>query len=55
MMGLIGTTIALIVGFIPPTNINVGGAFHFEVIFITGLICAILPVILLYLYRWRYR
>lgn len=55
MMGLIGTSIALIVGFIPPTNINVGGAFHFEVIFITGLICATLPVILLYLYRGRCR
>ncbi|TNF65922.1 MAG: amino acid permease [Gammaproteobacteria bacterium] len=51
VMGLIGTTITLAVGFIPPENIDVGSKIHYEIIFISGLLIAILPVSILYFYK----
>jgi glutamate:GABA antiporter len=50
-LGLLGCTISIIVGFIPPTQIAVGGAMHFELLFSIGLLIMILPVLLL----WRYQ
>lgn len=55
LLGLIGCVICIIIGFIPPQNIAVGGAHHFELLFISGLACMLLPVLLLLGYRQRFR
>jgi amino acid transporter len=47
-MGLIGTTITFVVGFIPPDNINVGGAWHYEVLLIIGLVVMSAPPFIMY-------
>ncbi len=49
-LGLAGCTLTLIVGFIPPeTNLDIGGANHFRLIFACGIFIMILPAFLLYL------
>lgn len=50
-IGLVGCAISLFVGFIPPTQISVGGAAHFELLFASGLVVMILPVFLLWWYH----
>jgi amino acid transporter len=50
--GLIGCTITLIVGFFPPSSINVGGTLHYETIFSIGIVAMILPV--LFIFKKRY-
>lgn len=50
-LGLIGTITTLIVGFFPPDSIDVGGKWHYELIFSLGIVVMILPVGLLYLYK----
>lgn len=50
-VGLVGCIISIIVGFIPPTQIAVGGALHFELLFVSGLLIMMLPVLAL----WRYQ
>ena len=51
LLGLFGCAMTLIVGFIPPSGIDVGGFFHYEMVFTSGLIGMILPVIFFYLYK----
>jgi glutamate:GABA antiporter len=51
LLGLIGCTITIIVGFIPPSGMNVGGFMHYEILFCSGLIAMILPVVFFYLYQ----
>jgi hypothetical protein len=51
LLGLIGCTITIIVGFIPPSGINVGGWMHYEMMFCGGLVAMISPVIFFYLYQ----
>jgi glutamate:GABA antiporter len=49
-VGLIGCVISLIVGFFPPeSNMDVGGANHFRMIFTAGIILMLIPAVLLYL------
>ena len=49
-LGLIGCLISLVVGFFPPeSNIDVGGANHFRMIFIVGIALMLLPALLLYI------
>ncbi len=43
--GLLGCLSALMVGFVPPSDIDVGGAMHFFIIFTFGLIMMLLPVL----------
>lgn len=50
ILGLIGCTITLIVGFIPPEQmIDVGGTRHFQKIFSLGIITMLLPALFAYL------
>ncbi len=51
LLGLIGCTITLIVGFFPPDGINVGSTLRYVVIFSIGLVIMILPVALFYFYK----
>jgi amino acid transporter len=52
-LGLIGCIATLIVGFIPPSSINVGGAAHYETMFVGGLLIMLLPTVLFYWYHRR--
>lgn len=50
VLGLIGCTITLIVGFFPPVDrIDVGGAAHFRKIFSLGILLMLFPALLIYL------
>lgn len=49
--GIIGCLIALVVGFIPPSNIKVGGFWHYEMMFVLGMIVMLVPALLLYFYK----
>jgi len=51
ILGLFGCAITLIVGFLPPTNMDIGSAFNYELLFVGGLVSMILPVGLAYLYK----
>ncbi|MCE3237744.1 MAG: gadC [Gammaproteobacteria bacterium] len=51
LFGLIGCGITLCVGFIPPAGIDVGGILHYEIVFCSGLIGMVLPVLLFYWYK----
>ena len=51
LLGLVGCLITLIVGFIPPSGINVGGFWHYEKFFIGGMLAMILPVMGFYYYH----
>jgi len=54
-MGLIGCTITLIVGFIPPEeSMQIGGASHFRVVFSCGIALMLLPVLLFYQHKRKY-
>jgi amino acid transporter len=49
--GLMGCIITFVVGFLPPTGIDVGGAAHYTKLFSMGLVSMIAPVALLYGYK----
>lgn len=46
--GIIGAVTTLIIGFIPPTNIEIGGELHYEELLIAGLILMSLPPFILH-------
>lgn len=43
LIGFIGCCIALIVGFFPPDNLAVGSTWHYELLFIAGLLLLVSP------------
>ena len=50
ILGLLGCTLTLIVGFIPPEqSMDVGGASHFRMVFSLGILIMLTPAFLLYL------
>jgi amino acid transporter len=51
LLGLMGCVVTLVVGFIPPSGINVGGFWHYEIIFIAGMLTMIVPVLGFYYYH----
>ena len=51
-LGIIGCCITLYVGFFPPDVINVGGLLHYETIFSSGILVLLIPVAIIYLYRY---
>lgn len=51
LLGLFGCFITLIVGFIPPSTIDVGGYLHYRIVFCSGLVGMVLPIIFFYFYR----
>lgn len=53
LLGLTGCGITLLVGFIPPAGVDVGGILHYEIVFSSALIAMIIPVGLFYLYRMK--
>ncbi len=56
LLGLVGCTITLIVGFFPPAeSIEMGGANHFRWVFSLGILLMLFPAGLLYLFRTKSR
>jgi amino acid transporter len=53
LLGLSGCLITLIVGFFPPSGVNVGSLFDYEVTFFIGMLVMILPISLFYAYKKR--
>ena len=49
--GLFGCIVTIIVGFFPPTGINVGGAIHYEILFSGGVIVLLLPTLFFFYYK----
>lgn len=54
LVGMMGSFISIMVGFIPPQEINTGSHIHYEMVFGGGLILMCLPVSLLFLYHHYY-
>jgi len=52
LLGLVGCAITLIIGFIPPSNIDVGSNMHYFTIFSSGVILMIVPVLAFYAYKF---
>lgn len=51
LLGMGGCGMTLVVGFIPPSGIDVGGFMHYEIVFASALALMIAPVLLFYLYK----
>ena len=51
ILGLIGCAITLVVGFLPPSGINVGSASHYVMLFSIGMIVMSIPGLLMVLVR----
>ena len=49
--GIIGSVIAIIIGFIPPTNMQINNAWSYELTLLGGLSLAILPPMIIYHYN----
>ena len=50
LLGLLGCTVTLVVGFFPPQEaIGLGGTGQFRLMFSAGMVIMILPALLLYL------
>lgn len=53
ILGFIGCCITLAIGFIPPSNINVGGKLYYQFIFCSGMLVMIMPVFFFYWYKHK--
>lgn len=51
ILGLMGCAITLVVGFFPPDGIDVGTTLHYEMVFASGMLVMILPVLFFYYYK----
>ncbi len=50
-LGLLGCLLTLVIGFFPPSNIDVGSVHHYEFLFTSGLIVMLIPVLFFYGYQ----
>lgn len=48
-MGVLASIGTFMIGFIPPDNIKVGGAWHYDMLLLTGLVALSIPPVLMYL------
>ncbi len=53
LLGLMGCSLALVIGFFPPDGIDVGGAGHYAVMFTIGLLVMLAPLLLFFAYHFR--
>lgn len=51
LLGVLGSVITLVVGFFPPGGIDVGGQVHYELVFTSGMMLMMLPVLFFYAYK----
>jgi len=52
-VGLAGCALALLVGFYPPTNVDVGSKLNYVIIYVAGMVGMVLPVCFFYIYQAR--
>lgn len=50
-LGFLGCLNTIVVGFFPPSGIDVGGAAHYERLFVSGMIFLLLPILIFYGYK----
>lgn len=50
-LGIGGCVTALVIGFIPPTEMNIGSALRYELVFCLGLLIMLSPLIFFYRYK----
>ncbi len=55
LLGLIGATLTIIIGFVPPSQINIGNHLHYVLLIAFGNIIAILPVFAFITYKKKTR
>ena len=53
--GILGSLLTVVIGFVPPSNINIGSTLHYELLLIVGLIIMTLPPFIIYHARKRRR
>lgn len=53
LLGLIGCAITIYVGFIPPNGFNIGTTTYYEIIFCTGMLAMIMPILFFYGYEYQ--
>ncbi|MDO8953832.1 MAG: amino acid permease [Gammaproteobacteria bacterium] len=53
LIGLFGCIVTIIVGYIPPTGIDVGSFWHYEIVFSGGMLLMVLPVLGFYYYQYQ--
>lgn len=53
LLGLSGCIVTLFIGFIPPTNLNIGSGLYYQVIFCSGMLGMLLPLFFFYQYANR--
>lgn len=51
VLGILSSTAAIALGFIPPSQINVGGVFKYEMILIVGIVVLCAPPIIIYAFK----
>ncbi|MBX9741973.1 MAG: APC family permease [Chthoniobacterales bacterium] len=51
LLGLLGCLVTLCVGFLPPSNIDVGGKFHYTLIFTSGILILMLPISFFFFFK----
>jgi len=51
LLGLVGCLATLVVGFIPPNNINIGSKFNYELIYVSSMLMMIAPIFFFYRYQ----
>jgi len=51
VLGLTGCAITLFVGFIPPNNINIGSSMNYELLFCSGMLIMLVPILFFYWYQ----
>ncbi len=53
IVGLAGCALALLVGFFPPSNVDVGSKLNYVIIYTAGMIGLVMPVCFFYIYKAR--
>lgn len=53
-LGLFACLVTIIVGFIPPSNIDFGGPWHYQLYCLAGITAMMLPLVFIYLYREKH-
>ncbi len=51
LLGLLGCLITICVGFIPPSQIDIVSPFYYEILFCSGMVIMVLPILFFYQYQ----
>ena len=54
-MGLLGTFVTLWINFVPPESIHFGNDYHYQLLFLIGIICCCIPIYFFFIHHDRYK